>query len=201
MDPATAGGDDRIVSAVIYPSIGIARLGNSADAWFVGPEVPDPAPLSPGSYRDATGALKRQAARFRVYGIDATGAIVRELTGAEQAVEITWRVELANTKAAWYGFQLALDVPEAVSAPPTTLPNATVADRSKLSIRPGPRQVTGRNAKPEAFDSGVFMDRPVYLGEIFTDGDGRFAGPGRLRRVGVLRWQPGDHLRQQRRLV
>ena len=173
MTPATAEGDDRIVSAVIYPSIGIARLGNSADAWFVGPEVPDPAPLPPGSYRDATGALKRQAARFRLYGIDAAGAIVRELTGAGPAVEITWRVELANTKAAWYGFQLALDVPEAVSAPPTTLRNATVADRSKLSIRPGPRQVTGRNAKPEAFDSGAFMDRPVYLGEIFTDGEGR----------------------------
>ena len=98
---------------------------------------------------------------------------MRELTGAGPAVEITWRVELANTKAAWYGFQLALDVPEAVSAPPTTLRNATVADRSKLSIRPGPRQVTGRNANPEAFDSGAFMDRPVYLGEIFTDGEGR----------------------------
>jgi L-Lysine epsilon oxidase N-terminal len=33
--------------------------------------------------------------------------------------------------------------------------------------------VTGRNAKPEAFDSRAFMDRPVYLGEIFTDGEGR----------------------------
>ena len=89
MTPATAEGDDRIVSAVIYPSIGIARLGNSADAWFVGPEVPDPAPLPPASYRDATGALKRQAARFRLYGIDAAGAIVRELTGAGPAAEIT----------------------------------------------------------------------------------------------------------------
>jgi hypothetical protein len=73
MTPATAEGDDRIVSAVIYPSIGIARLGNSADAWFVGPEVPDPAPLPPGSYRDATGALKRQAARFLLYGATGLG--------------------------------------------------------------------------------------------------------------------------------
>jgi L-Lysine epsilon oxidase N-terminal len=125
MNPATTEADDRIVSAAIYPSIGIARLGNSADAWFVGPEVPEPAPLPPGSYRDATGALKRQAARYRLYGIDAAGVIVRELSGAGPAVEITWRVELANTKAAWYGFQLALDIPEAVSAPPTTLRNAT----------------------------------------------------------------------------
>ena len=148
MESVTAETDDRIVGAAIYPSIGIARLGNSADAWFVGPEVPEPAPLPPGSYRDATGALKRQAALFRLYGIDAAGAIVRELSGADTATEITWRVELANTKAAWYGFQLALDIPEAVAAPPTNLRNATVADRSKLSIRPGPRQVTGRNAKP-----------------------------------------------------
>jgi hypothetical protein len=49
MEPATAETDDRIVSAVIYPSIGIARLGNSADAWFVGPEVTDPAPVSPAA--------------------------------------------------------------------------------------------------------------------------------------------------------
>lgn len=164
---------DDIVRAVIYPAIGVARVGTSRNEWFVGPETPDPPPLPVGSYRDATGALKRQAARFRIYGVNASGEIVRELTGADRTADVTWHVELANTKAAWYGFQLALDIPEAASAMPTTLRNATVADRTQLAIRPGPRSVAGRNAKAKAFDTGAFMGRTVYLGEISTDADAR----------------------------
>ena len=137
-EPAPPPRDDRIVKAAIYPSIGIARVGNSADGWFVGPEVRDPEPMPVEHYRDADGALKRQAARFRVFGLNARGEIVRELTGGDEA-EIVWRVELANTKAAWYGFQLALDIPEAASAPPMILRNGAVSDRARLAIRPGPR--------------------------------------------------------------
>ena len=168
-DPSPPLPNDSIVRAVIYPAIGVARVGNSPNEYFIGPEVPDPAPLPPGSYRDGNGALKRQAARFRIYGVNMRGEIVRELTGAATEAEITWKVELANTKAAWYGFQLALDIPEASAAPPTTLRNAAVADRSQLSISPGPREVSGAGAKPQAFDSGAFMGRKVYLGEILTD--------------------------------
>ena len=165
--------DHRIIRAVIYPAIGVARVGNSAREWFVGPETPDHAPLPPSSYRDGTGALKRQAARFRIYGVNARGEIVRELTGDGDDVQITWRVELANTKAAWYTFELALDIPEAASAPPTTLRNPAVSDRSALAIRPGPREVSGRNAGPRAFDTGSFMGEQVYLGEVLTDAAGR----------------------------
>ncbi|MBR0776402.1 LodA/GoxA family CTQ-dependent oxidase [Bradyrhizobium diazoefficiens] len=168
--PAAA---DQIVRAVIYPAIGIARVGNSESDYVVGPEVPDPPRLAAGCYRDKTGALKRQAARFRIYGVNAAGEIVRELSGEGTGAKITWHVELANLKAAWYTFQLALDIPEAASAPPTVLRNSTIADRSKLAIRPGPRSVTGANAKPALFDSGAFMDRTVYLGEIFTDAAAR----------------------------
>jgi hypothetical protein len=170
---AASDQDSAIVRAVIYPAIGVARVGNSVSEYVVGPEVPDPPSLAAGSYRDKTGALKRQAARFRIYGVNAAGEIVRELTGEGAGAGITWHVELANTKAAWYGFQLALDIPEAASAPPTVLRNAAVADRSKLSILPGARSVAGANAKPALFDSGAFMDRKVYLGEIFTDAAAR----------------------------
>jgi len=175
--PATAP-DDCIVKAVIYPSIGIARVGNSKgkgkDGYFVGPETPNPVPLPASAYRDKAGALKRQAARFRIYGVNAKGQIIRELTGSRDA-QIDWSVQLANTKAAWYGFQLAMDIPESSSAPPTTLRNATVADRSLLSILPKARTVTRRNAKSKKFDDGVFMKSTmkVYLGEIFTDAAGR----------------------------
>jgi len=170
---AASDQDSAIARAVIYPAIGVARVGNSASEYVVGPEVPDPPPLAAGSYRDKTGALKRQAARFRIYGVNNAGEIVRELTGDGGGAEITWHVELANTKAAWYGFQLALDIPEAASAPPTVLRNAAVADRSTLSILPGARSAAGANAKPALFDSGAFMGRKVYLGEIFTDAAAR----------------------------
>jgi hypothetical protein len=62
-----------IVRAAIHPSIGVARIGNSPDGYFLAPEVADPPPQPPGFYRDGTGALKRQAARFRIYGLDAQG--------------------------------------------------------------------------------------------------------------------------------
>ena len=165
--------DDCVVKAAIYPSIGIARVGNSPEEYFVGPEVPDPVPLPPGSYRDAAHRLKRQAARFRIYGVNAKGKIVRELTGGASDVEIAWTVQPANTKAAWYGFQLALDIPEAASAPQTTLRNAAIANRAGLAITPSAKTVTGANAAPAKFDDGAFIGTPVYLGEIFTDEAGR----------------------------
>jgi L-Lysine epsilon oxidase N-terminal len=85
---AQPAGNEIVVKAAIYPSIGIARVGNSLTAWYVGPEVPDPLPLPPGSYRDEAGALKREAARFRIYGLNAAGTPVRELTSAD--ADITW---------------------------------------------------------------------------------------------------------------
>ena len=171
-EPDLPAPDDTIVQAAIYPAIGVARVGGSETEWFVGPEVPDPAPeLQHGFYRDAQHRLKRQAARFRIYGLNARGGIVRELTPAN--AQIAWKVTLANHKSSWYGFQLAQDIPEAASAPPTTLRNAAVADRSQLSITPSPQTVAGANAAPKRFDDGKFMGKDVYLGEIHTDEAGR----------------------------
>jgi hypothetical protein len=163
-----------IVRAAIFPSIGIARIGNSQDAWFYGPEVTDPVPHPPGFYRDGTGALKRQAARFRIYGLDRDGHAVAELTAAN--ADIAWTVHLANRKAAWYEFQLAQDIPEALSAPAQMLRNITVPDRASLIIDPGARHISGANVHGGAehiFDTGQFMRTPVYLGEIQTDEKGR----------------------------
>jgi L-Lysine epsilon oxidase N-terminal len=44
-----------IFNAAIYPSIGIARVGNSLTEWYVGPEVPDPLPQPRGSLAIAEG--------------------------------------------------------------------------------------------------------------------------------------------------
>ena len=173
--PARPGGapppdpDTRIVKAAIHPPIGVARVGNSKDEYFLAPEVPDPLPEPPGFYRDGDGALKRQAARFRIYGLNAAGAAVRELTADDATIE--WRVHLANKKSAWYQFQLALDIPEAADAPPTLLRNATVTDRKALMIDPGERAISGKKqqGKKYLFDNGRFMGKAVYLGELRTD--------------------------------
>src|ERR1051325_4316727 len=56
-----------IERVVIHPAIGIARVGNSPDEWFLGPEVPGPHPIPRGGFKDSAGRIKRQAARFRLY--------------------------------------------------------------------------------------------------------------------------------------
>ena len=96
----------------MHPSVGIARVGNSPDSFFFGPELPGTLPVAPDGFKDANGAIARQAARFRIYGYDEAGAVVRELTAADGAT-ITWTVSVANKKAAWYDFNTAMDIPVA----------------------------------------------------------------------------------------
>jgi len=179
-----------IVSVAIHPAFGIARVGNSPDEFFLGPEAPGPHPTPGDGFKDAAGRIKRQAARFRVYGLDADRNVVRELTAAD--AEISWTVHLANTKAAWYDFQQAFDIPGSMGLPPapglpaadplrSTRRNKTVTGvrRARLAIDPGPRSITGTatngaGSEPRyAFDTGRFFDAPVYLGELRTDPSGR----------------------------
>src|SRR5215217_3520503 len=69
-----------IEQIVIHPAIGIARVGNSPDEWFLGPETPGPHPVPPGGFKDASGRIKPQAARFRLFGLDKDGQVVTEVT-------------------------------------------------------------------------------------------------------------------------
>ncbi|CAG6390855.1 LodA/GoxA family CTQ-dependent oxidase [Streptomyces cocklensis] len=170
--------DGQIVRVKIHPAIGVARVGNSVEAPFIGPESPDREPADPGSYKDGSGALRRQAARFRVYGYNAAGEVVRELRPGEAGVtEIQWTVHLANKKPAWYQFHVPLDIPEGVALTPDKrgLRNAGVvgADRKKLVNDPGSRTVRGSATETQKFDSGKVMGTAVYLGEISTQSDGR----------------------------
>jgi len=167
-----AAKDSYIVRAAIHPAIGVARVGNSRDEFFIGPEVLEPAAAPLGFYRDPQGAIKRQAAQFRIYGYNAAGDVVRELT-ADWA-DIRWTVHVANRKAAWYQWQIAMDIPEAAS---TVLPlrNAKITDkagRETLMIDGGAQSISGKNASGVAF-TGLFTGVPVYLGELRTDDEGR----------------------------
>jgi hypothetical protein len=158
-----------IVSVAIYPGIGVARVGNS-EQYFIGPEVPWPVPQAAGFYRDAKGAIKRQAARFRIYGLNAEGEVVKEITAADG--HIRWTVQVANKKASFYQFGVALDLPEST---PVARRNSQIkgADRRKLEITPPARTIEGRNAGGDFRLVGQFFDHDVYLGELATDGAGR----------------------------
>ena len=163
-----------IVSAAIYPPIGVMRVGNSQSEYFIGPEVSEPLPQTPNFYRDSTGALKRQAARFRVYGLNSDGEIVKELTACN--ADITWHAQLANQKASWYNFEIALDIPEAAQADPSKLRNKSVKgdERYRLLIDGGKNTLSGRNITGEQHQFiGAFDEVSVYLGEMTTDSEGR----------------------------
>ncbi len=165
---------DQIKRYAIYPGIGIARVGNSPDEYFIGPEAPGQVPDPEGGFKDNAGRVKRQAARFYIYGLNDAGEAIAEITAAD--AEITWRVHLANRKAAWYQFENAMDLPPKY-AKTTALRNQTITgnDRQKLIIDPGSRSITGRDVIGDAyrFDNGEFMGTKVPLGELRTDDAGR----------------------------
>lgn len=175
---------DAIVSARIHPAIGIARIGNSEapDGFFDGPELPYPVKRT-YSIRDGCGKLKRQAARFRVYGYDAKGRVVGEITADDARID--WTVHVANKKAAWYDFIVALDLKEAagIQAPRR---NAQVQgdDRKKLVIDAGSESIEGRDAGPVRLE-GTFFGYPVCLGHLRTDRCGRLRFLGGLGRSGT----------------
>ena len=111
----------------IHPAIGSARVGNSAE-YYLAPETPGVLPLDPNSgqpiyagpgvpgqsiFHDAAGALKKQAARFKVYAYDSTNpadpgtrvAVGTTTVGGKAVTGIEWTVYLANKKASWFQFQ------------------------------------------------------------------------------------------------
>lgn len=162
----------------IHPGIGLARVGNSPDDYYIGPEVMTPEPTAFGSTRDAGGAIKRQAARFRVYGYDRFGHVVAEIQQAASA-SIEWTVHLANKKAAWYQFNAAMDIPATVALT-VPLRNAGVSGsaRAALAIDPGKMTIMGVNMNDDSSYemTGNFQGTPVTLGELRTDEAGRLLG-------------------------
>ena len=174
-----------IVSCRIHPGIGITRIGNSPDEYFIGPESPGLVPPPPNGFKDGNGRIKRQAARFRIYGLNAAGEVVKELTAAD--AEIVWTVHLANKKGFWFGNRQALDVPGAV---PLELHNPNyVGDRQNLIIDPGARSVTGIN-DCQSCKGGEYMGIAVPLGEIRTDKAGRLVVLGGLGNSACVTNQP-----------
>lgn len=185
--------DSLIVKYAIYPAIGIARVGNSPNEYYLAPEYPGQQPDVADGFKDASGRIKRQVARFRIYGLDSSGRAIKEIVPGPD-VSISWQVHLANRKGINYQFTNALDL--GVRSNPASKRNSTITgeERQNLIIDPGPRTISGRNTSGAAyrFDTGLFVDRRVPLGELRTDEQGRLLVFGGLGKSASLDGSPPD---------
>lgn len=152
----------------IHPSVGVPRLGNSRDSFYLAPESIGGLPLECDSngnavdvdscprhveqFKDAAGQIRRQAARFKIFAYDDTDPndAGREVTlDSSEVRAIEWTVHLANKKAAWYTNEeligdLMLGTKNSYKANKVPWRNAKVVGdkaRRKLIIDPGPRSV------------------------------------------------------------
>jgi len=185
----------------VHPAIGIARVGNSKE-FYLGPETDtglpvgegptvgglpikagtDAEPITSADLRDRDGALKRQAARFRIYQYPKqaletypTGAgteiTLGSIVNGKTVVDIIWTVHLANKKANSYFLNdgLGMALYEKANAAQMLLRNAAEGDDpdnaarlKRLVIDPGPRAI-------RATDDGlVEFDKPTHAS--FWDG-------------------------------
>jgi len=178
VEPAPAGA--KIARVGIYPALGISRVGGSKK-WFYAPELPG-VPASPeGGFKDGDALIKKQVQRFRLFAFDDQGRVIKELTSADAAIE--WRVHVANTKAAWYGFFNPHDNGEHAPGIPGKLRNqyfTTTAQRERmLVIDAGPVKISGARTnwdgdRPEYAMGGRFWNTvDVGLGQVRTDEAGR----------------------------
>ncbi len=139
----------------IHPAIGIARVGNSPDEFFIGPERVGERPDPPGGFKDADCRVKRQAARFRIFAYH-DDETVEEVTA--DVADITWSVHVANKKAPFPG-------------------RGNAEPEADITIDPGLRSLSTPNSI-ETLDGGTITfsgQNPVEvpLGEMRTDDDGR----------------------------
>ncbi|MBC7865831.1 MAG: hypothetical protein IAF38_22850, partial [Bacteroidia bacterium] len=190
-------GANEIASVKIYPGIGIARVGNSPDEYFIGPESPWEDPNSSGKFKDALGRVKRQAARFRVYAFDSKGNVIKELTASN--CEINWHVKIANKKASYYQFAGRYNqvyTNKNLRNPLTHHSNELVNPdtRAEWIISPQPKSISGVNKPAEVFDDGKIKDKQITLGEIRTDEKGRLLVLGGSGESGSL--IPDNYIRE-----
>lgn len=162
----------------IFPPIGIARLGNSSSAFFIGSESPD----SSGTELQADGSedpvseyktgdtgnpmssyqVKRQAGRFRLFEFDQQDGAGRPAVLPEGST-IEWSVRLVNKKD-------AVTRPDSpLEAPPDSI---VIADgRANRIIDSGLQSIQGLATSAVAL-AGSYVGHSVSLGELRTDPHG-----------------------------
>jgi hypothetical protein len=200
----------------VHPALGVARVGDSPDGFFIGPERPavpanwNAATHAFESFRDSAGKVKRQAARFRVFeyvsAADGTFVPKEIVSGQDGVKEIEWRVHIANRKGSFFTFNgqsgaedlfvarasRAASAPEKDDPARTNLRNSTVTgDRSaQLDIDPGEVLIVGLRQGPVRLTNHNAAAIPIPdLGELRTDEAGRLlvlGGHGTSRSTATL---------------
>jgi hypothetical protein len=166
----------------IYPAVGIARIGNSENQYFFGPESPGIVP--PGPYRDNSGKIKPQAVRFRIY------KFIRDDFGKEtidseivmdEKTTIRWNVHLVNSKAAGGNFP---------PGGPGGSPRNPGYDRAGLIVDAGLQSISGKSKPAIPLNGEIDFIRngnvegsaKIEFGRLLTDEGGRLiviGGPGK----------------------
>jgi L-lysine 6-oxidase len=171
---------------VIHPAIGVARLGNSPDSFYLEPATIGGVPIecdAAGNPRsDAAGQpvyvksfkehgrIRRQAAQFGIFledSADPSGP-GREITLDDPAVEsIEWTVHLANKKSVWYengefigNAMLATTQEHLNYYAQNDVHNKDVKNRQSLIIDPGPRSISTPGASVAVSASNTPSDYP-----------------------------------------
>lgn len=160
----------------IHPSIGVARVGDSTDSFYLAPleigglpiecddqgnpAIVDGKPQPVERFRDSEGKIRRQAARFRIFVYEDGSPDGRELDlPTDGVVRVEWSAHVANKKAAWWDFtelygNTMTDYggeKNSYEARGVPLRNAEVAGASRrqaLITDPGPRTLTLDAANP-----------------------------------------------------
>ena len=202
----------------IHPRIGVARLGNSLNDFYLSPteigglpiacdewgnEISGEGPVT--VFKDSVGAIKRQAAKFRVFRTDESGAAQEVSLSDGDVQKIEWVAHIANKKPVWYTFSELLGDLEfgegnSYEANHVPLNNPDVADRrkrQKLIIDPGPRRISqpetsvafSRYNIPVEYEHGSFPatsnggQQIDTLGELKMDKQGALVALGGFGRV------------------
>jgi len=169
----------------IYPSIGIARVGDSKDSFITGAEAPGNVPAGP--YRGSDGGLRPQGVRFRIYQVEIDGnenEVARAEIMATKTTKIAWTVTLANRKAA------ALRIEDTLARSANPRPRNKGFDRQKLVISAA-ATITGANKPRTPMTGSIEFAKPgkpskrasnIELASLITDAQGRvvvIGGPGK----------------------
>ena len=198
----------------IHPAIGIARMGNAPftvgdeSSYFLSPEAPHEVANEGKAYK-IDGKIKKQAQRFRIYEFE-DGKATREVTLTEDDVQtITWRVTLANRKAALDTSEKgAGTIAQPTYRPPDFWPAVTrnaaggidPNDKGHMCIRPATQSVAPGDglltmAGEVAFEQQTAVNTLVVLGQAASEpSTGRlllFAGDGLSQ--GVLKGTFSQH--------
>ncbi len=207
-------------SYVLSPSVGVARLGNSHQSFYLSPTkiggLPRECDMNGNemqqpftSFRDQEDRIKRQAQDFRIYRTQNQTDYEEVTLNTEGVQSIEWTVHLANKKATWYQFHelqgnLLLGENNSYANQKIPLRNAKTArveDRRKLIIDPGPRVVSGRKQSQEVARDNIPADykygsfpnpRPLYGSPINSLGTIKTDNEGRLLVLGAYGNAGGD---------